>query len=311
MAKNKSIRSICIAVGSVCAVAACRDGSDTIIHRDAGHPWEPVPSSPDDGGLAEAGRGSAHRSNGPMTAATAWEGSGGNAGSDVGSDAEADAADAGEQEEYATDALMNAGCQTILPAMAVAANRQSPVTCERLTVIPLMDLDGDLFEVAAKTMWSVLTPGALMIHPVGSRTIDVAGTADLFDTPGFVEPIAAIEACVHNDCPQAADPPCLPTFCGTVAVSVVVNLEGEWCVTDGSGGPCETTQATQSGRDIAFGALGYAGTVMGATLALADDMATRRVLAMISPDRATLKGIAYDALSASVIGSWSAVRTGG
>ena len=154
-------------------------------------------------------------------------------------------------EEYATDLRLTAGCEVDPPEMVVANNHQQVSLCERILATPMMDQDGDFFEVAAKFSWTVSSKTDLQIHCLNGPDDNLCwplSQEDIFDNPNGLEPSALVTACAINVCPNPKPQDCKDAICKSVTVKVAVNIEGPWTLMGATLDPETHASITQSGR---------------------------------------------------------------
>lgn len=218
--------------------------------------------------------------------------------------------DPGVASDYATDVLINAGCEMNPADAAVAKGHDVPALCEHITAIPARNDDGDFYEVASPFIWGVSNTAVAdvpCVHETNDGACYAAGKLDLFDTGGDDEPTTAVMACAVNTCPDPRPPDCADLVCAAVMIASVVNLEGTWVLHGATFDPPLVTTPVQDGRAFADATIGLDhGAVDGISVRFEiDDTLYEGTFA---GDRDHLQGEAWETMTLSSVGTWSAER---
>ncbi|MBU0540653.1 hypothetical protein KKD88_02080 [Patescibacteria group bacterium] len=213
-------------------------------------------------------------------------------------------------QEYATDLRLTAGCEVDPPEMAVAKAHIEAPLCERILATPMMNQDGDFFEVAAKFAWIVSDNEVLQLHCLNGFNSNLCwplASQDIFDNPLGVEPTSLVMACAFNTCPEAHPKDCKHTICASVTVKVVVNVEGSWTFMGATFDPETSVMLSQSGRtfeDIAIGIEN--GLVDGRSASF--EYRDYAYTGTVSEGGETMAGYVTDLVTSNFVGTWWAIR---
>jgi hypothetical protein len=213
-------------------------------------------------------------------------------------------------QEYATDLRLTAGCVVDPPDMTVANAHQNESLCERILATPMMDQDGDFFEVAAKFSWTVSSYGPLAIKCLNGPDDNLCwpvASQDIFDDPKDAEPTALVTACAINQCPEPQPQDCKDAICKSVTVKVAVNIEGPWVFMGATLDPNTPASISQSGRWFEDQAIGIKdGLVQGKSVKF--QYGDYAYTGVIQDHGQAMSGTVTDLITSNYTGTWWAVR---
>lgn len=214
-----------------------------------------------------------------------------------------------EQQEYATDLRLTAGCVVDPLEMAVASGHENEEPCESVLATPMMNMDGDFFEVAAEFQWTVQGDGAIQLHclngPSDNHCWPIA-SKNVFDNENGAEPAALVTACAVNHCPEPQPDDCAQTICASVTVKVAVNVEGPWIFMGATLDPKTPATLSQVGREFEDKTVGIRGSVLGMSVRFEyGDYAYEGV---VEKGEETMVGTVTDLITSGYAGEWWAIR---
>ncbi len=217
-----------------------------------------------------------------------------------------------EMKGYATDVLLNAGCEMNPLSMAVAKGHTMPALCEHIVGIAAQNQDGDFNQIGAKFNWGVTDPTVVDVpcrNMPNTGFCFGVGKQDIFDVGGSTEPSTDVIACALNTCPDPRPSDCSDMVCNVVTVASVINLEGAWFMAgpDLNLNPGTVVHLTQDGRSFVDPQVGVKqGNITGTAVSFKIDDVL--YTGEISWDRDFISGEVVDQLSSTSLGSWSAER---
>lgn len=215
-----------------------------------------------------------------------------------------------ELPEYATDLRLTAGCLVDPPEMAVANWHEGEFVCESILATPMMNQDGDFFEVASKFVWSISDDSAFQFQCLNGPNDNLCWplpTHDIFDDPDGLEPSALVTACAMNDCPDSQPEDCQDTICAGVMVRVAINVEGQWIFMGSTLDPETHAFLSQTGREFVDDLVGIKdGLVEGTNVSF--EYGDYLYTGTISQYGETMTGVVTDLITSTYIGAWWAIR---
>lgn len=216
----------------------------------------------------------------------------------------------GNGDDYATDVLITAGCEMNPDTAAVAKQHGNPSLCEHVVATPARNDDGDFYEVASSFLWGIADADVADVPCMGQENdgyCHATGKEDVFDTGDEEEPATLVMACAVNHCPDPRPPDCADLVCASVTIASVVNLEGAWILNGATFDPPLVMSPAQDGRSFADATIGLQdGAVDGTSVSFS--IGDYLYEGTFAGDRDHLQGEAWELMTLSSVGAWSAER---
>lgn len=216
-----------------------------------------------------------------------------------------------EPQEYATDVVVIAGCETNPNNMAVAAQHQTEALCEHIVMLAARNDDGDFYEIGLPFVWDVMDPEVVALPfsfgPQDNYALPI-GMYDTFDFDGENEPQTKVIGCAINTCPDPRPADCADLVCASAKVLSVINLEGGWTLSGTTFDDGADTALMQDGRTFKDMNAGVKHGFVNGT-AVQFDIDDYRYEGTIAPDRNHMGGQVWELMTLTLVGDWEAERT--
>lgn len=202
------------------------------------------------------------------------------------------------------------GCAASPKTVAIPRLQASPPACNWIHLEPAWtNLDGDTYEGGVDVQWSVSDSSCMGLEFPFGNTAEFAipqTWTDMFDMPGYAEPLLQVTGCGFNNCPTAQTS-CKPMVCTSVPIVSVVNLEGLWVFSGKTFEEQPSGGIAQHGRNFTISDLDgkYGYVYLDIVQFRRNDALYQGILL---PDRLNIQGHVWDLMNDDLIGEWSAYK---